>query len=170
MPRSRFLPCSHIGPFFSGLKAHPIAPSFSSDPIKATNATESYAYNHSLADNVSDPSNTALTFAKDSGPEWLTIASNGGLTGTPSNSDVGENTFQVHVTNEIGLFDIARMTIDVDNVYSGTQGMEDLLGFAAQWLKTDCIDTPACDGADLNDDNDVNIIDFAILAYNWIIE
>jgi hypothetical protein len=53
------------------------------------------------------------------------------------------------------------------NTYSGTQGMEDLLGFAAQWLALNC---GLCGGADLDGDANVTISDFAILAHNWLVE
>jgi hypothetical protein len=58
-------------------------------------------------------------------------------------------------------------TIDVANIYSGVRGIEDLAGLAAQWLMQDCVDIPACNGADLNGDTNVNLSDLAELANNW---
>jgi hypothetical protein len=48
--------------------------------------------------------------------------------------------------------------------------MEDLTGFAEQWLSVDCPDTPACNGADLSGDERVNLKDLQILAQNWLSE
>lgn len=62
------------------------------------------------------------------------------------------------------------MTIYVANIYSGVRGIEDLMGLAAQWLTLDCIDIPACNGADLDGDKDVDFLDFAVLANNWMKE
>jgi hypothetical protein len=60
------------------------------------------------------------------------------------------------------------LTIEVLNIYSGAGGMEDLTGFAAQWLSSGCIDTPPCGGADLDDDTDVTLSDLAVFAANWL--
>ena len=50
------------------------------------------------------------------------------------------------------------------NVYSGVRGVEDLAGFAGQWLLMDCTDTPACGSADLDVDNNVTLSDLSVLA------
>jgi hypothetical protein len=60
------------------------------------------------------------------------------------------------------------MTIQVSNVYSGVLGMPDLAGLAAQWLVTGCVDMPACNGADLSGDTNVDILDLDTQAYNWL--
>jgi hypothetical protein len=54
-----------------------------------------------------------------------------------------------------------------DTHYDGKKGLADLLGFVAQWLMSDCTDTPACNGADLTGDIRVDMSDFAVLARNW---
>jgi hypothetical protein len=74
----------------------------------------------------------------------------------------------VKVTDNGGLSDTAILTIQVANIYSGVAGMEDLLGLAANWLMQGCTDTPACNGADLDGDNDVDLADFTVLAFNWL--
>jgi hypothetical protein len=50
----------------------------------------------------------------------------------------------------------------------GSGGMDDLAGFASHWLDTGCIDLPACGGADLDGDFDVDLYDFAIFTSNWM--
>ena len=143
-------------------------PSFDSEPLIAKGAIEDYAYTDSIADNVTDPQGSSTTFSKDSGPDWLTIASDGSLSGTPHDSDTGENNFTVRVENTIGLSQTSTMIIDVANIYSGLHGIEDLAGFAGQWLTSNCTDSPACEGADLTGDTKVNITDLAELAANWL--
>lgn len=52
--------------------------------------------------------------------------------------------------------------------YDGREGMTDLEGFAVRWLLSGCVDTPACGGADLNGDHDVDLEDLVILTHNWL--
>jgi hypothetical protein len=145
-------------------------PSFISDPIINVDGIELKPYTgQSPADYVDAPEDTGvLTFSKDSGPDWLAVASDGTLSGTPSDSDVGENIFTVRVENQMTLFDTAVMTIQVANTYSGVRGIEDLAGLVEHWLMTDCADIPACGGADLDGDTNVTFSDFSVLAHNWL--
>ncbi len=46
--------------------------------------------------------------------------------------------------------------------------MRDLADFLAQWLRNDCGDVSNCEGADLEPDGDVDLVDFAILTGNWL--
>ena len=73
-------------------------------------------YNSSLAENVTDPDNgdAVASFVKVSGPDWLTIAANGSLTGTPLQSDLGENTFVIRATDTNGASSEATVIIIVD--------------------------------------------------------
>jgi hypothetical protein len=50
---------------------------------------------------ATDANGGTLTFAKVSGPSWLSVALDGALTGTPSSSDVGLNSFEVSVSDGI---------------------------------------------------------------------
>jgi hypothetical protein len=127
-------------------------------------ATEDAVYTGTIADDASDPESDPMTFSKVSGPAWLNVASNGTLSGTPDNSNVGDNNFTVQVV-ATGGSGTATMTINVANIYSGTQGIEDLLGLVSQWLTIDC---GTCDGADLNGDHDVNLEDIVKLSQNWM--
>ncbi|MGC8886077.1 MAG: glycosyl hydrolase [Verrucomicrobiia bacterium] len=58
----------------------------------------------------------ALTFTKMQGPAWLTVFSNGGLTGTPKFSDSGPNRFIIKVTDSNGLYSTATLTIAVNPI------------------------------------------------------
>jgi hypothetical protein len=80
-------------------------------------AIEDEAYAVSLIGLASDPdAGDVLVFSISSGPEWLSIASDGSLTGTPSNADVGEHPFVVKVTDGGGAFAEATSSITVENV------------------------------------------------------
>lgn len=88
------------------------APSFASDPINEVNATENVSYNSSISDNASDPESDAMTFSKVSGPAWLSVATDGTLSGSPGASDVGDNVFTVQVDDAEGD-DTATLNIKV---------------------------------------------------------
>ncbi|MCX7014116.1 MAG: putative Ig domain-containing protein, partial [Candidatus Sumerlaeota bacterium] len=92
-------------------------PAFTNDPFSKPSARTGIEYNQSIAGDASDPDvGNTLTFAKVSGPPWLSVAADGALTGTPSDGDLGENTFEVSVTDQGSLSDTATMTILVSNV------------------------------------------------------
>jgi hypothetical protein len=92
------------------------APAFTTDPVVKTNATEDASYSGSLAADASDPDfGDTLTFSKIAGPAWLAVASNGALSGTPANGEVGANAFTVRVTDPAGLSDDATLSITVNN-------------------------------------------------------
>jgi uncharacterized repeat protein (TIGR02543 family) len=75
------------------------APVWTSNPVGGANASEDADYTGTLAGSVTDANNDPLTFAKISGPAWLSIAADGALSGTPTNSDVGANSFTVSVSD-----------------------------------------------------------------------
>lgn len=149
------------------MTANALSPSFLLDSFRNTDGLELTDYvGSSLASHISNPDGGALIFSKYSGPEWLTVAPDGTLSGIPKPADIGENYFTVYVENTIGQSDTATMAIQITNTYNGTKGLEDLLGLAAQWLTLDC---GICEGADLDGDHDVTITDFSVLASNWLV-
>jgi hypothetical protein len=88
-------------------------PSFTSNPIVKPNAMQGQAYSATLAGSATDPNGDTLTFAKSAGPAWLSVAANGALSGTPSTSDVGTNSFTVSVTDGQGGSASATLQITV---------------------------------------------------------
>ena len=76
-------------------------PVWASDPINEVAASEDEPYASTLDNDASDSDDDTLAFAKVNGPDWLNIASNGTLSGTPDSGDVGENSFTVSVTDNI---------------------------------------------------------------------
>ena len=149
----------------SGLNA---APFFTTNPINNVDGIELTDYEgESLGNYTYDADGDELTYRKDSGADWLNVALDGVLSGIPDDSDTGINVFTVCVTDSNALFDTVIMNINVANTYSGIRGLEDLSGMMAQWMLLNCSDIPACDGADLDGDADVDLSDFAELASNW---
>ena len=92
-----------------------LVPLFSSDPIAKTSATAGSAYLGTLSGNASDPNSNPLTFSKlPGGPSWLIVAADGTLSGTPSATDAGLNSWNVQV-NSSGGSDTATVLINVAN-------------------------------------------------------
>ena len=89
-----------------------IRPTFTSDPINEVDANVGQNYSRSLAGNASDGDGDTLTFSKINGPGWLSVSSNGMLSGTPAIEDTGANTFIVRVTDGM-LTDSATLNITV---------------------------------------------------------
>jgi arylsulfatase A-like enzyme len=75
------------------------APVFTSNPVVEANAAENAAYSGTIADNATDADSDPLSFSKISGPSWLAVGSNGGLSGTPGAVDVGLNSWMVQVSD-----------------------------------------------------------------------
>jgi Putative Ig domain len=92
------------------------APSFTIDPFTLPGIVAGQGYSGTIATNASDPNpSDALTFAKVSGPNWLAIAADGTLSGTPVSSDIGNNSFVVSVSDSGGLSDTATMNLGVSD-------------------------------------------------------
>ena len=100
------------------------APIFSSDTIVEAEATEDDSYLNTIGEYASDPDGDSLYYSIISGPPWLSVSSNGDLSGTPVNDDVGLNSWIVQVEDE-GLgtdkttLQISVLNIDVDPVGIG---------------------------------------------------
>ena len=89
-------------------------PLFTSDPVIEVNATEGVLYNESVADNATDADGDTLTYLIVTGPEWLSVASNGTLSGTPREEDVGDNSWSLVVEDSMGGSSSAMLNIHVD--------------------------------------------------------
>jgi hypothetical protein len=91
------------------------APSFNTAFFTAPTANQGQTYSISITNQVADPNpGDTLTFNKAAGPAWLSVASNGTLSGVPAKTDVGTNTFGVNVTDGGGLSASATIYIDVN--------------------------------------------------------
>ena len=90
------------------------APAFASHPLVEPAVEAGHSYVASIGGNASDPDpGDTITFSKVSGPVWLNVAANGGLSGTPLPADAGTNSFLVRVTDSSGYFDEATLNITV---------------------------------------------------------
>jgi M6 family metalloprotease-like protein/uncharacterized repeat protein (TIGR02543 family) len=101
----------------SGVVVPPNSPplwAFSS--FTKSNATEGTPYSATLAGSASDADNNSLTFGKVSGPVWLSVAANGMLSGSPTPSDAGNNSFIVSVSDGIASPVQATLNINVTSV------------------------------------------------------
>ena len=77
-----------------------VGPAFTADPISKANVVEGSVYTgQTLAGSATDSNGDPLTYSRVSGPAWLSVAANGALSGTPSNSDVGDNRWTVKVSD-----------------------------------------------------------------------
>jgi subtilase family serine protease len=91
------------------------APAFNNNPFSKAPIAAGQPYAGSLAADASDPNPAdSLTFAKLSGPAWLSVASDGTLSGTPLSANVGTNMFLVKVNDPRNLSAQATMNIAVD--------------------------------------------------------
>ena len=78
---------------------HPDAPVFESEHIETAHALAGSDYAASVAEYASDADGDTMYFAKVSGPDWLIVHADGSLSGTPSASHFGLNTFVISVTD-----------------------------------------------------------------------
>jgi len=78
----------------------PNAPVFTVDPINKPAADESVAYTgQSITNSATDIDGDTLTYSIVAGPTWLSMNSNGDLSGTPANADAGQNSWIVQVSD-----------------------------------------------------------------------
>lgn len=95
------------------------APGFTSTPV--TTATQGVVYTYTVTATDSDLTyGDILTITAPTLPAWLTLTTHGGgtatLSGTPSNTDVGQHPMVLRVADSGGLTDTQAFTITVANV------------------------------------------------------
>ncbi|BCM92695.1 hypothetical protein IAD21_04577 [Abditibacteriota bacterium] len=100
------------------------APQFTSTTIYRGPAHTGVALSATLAGAATDPdAGDSITYSKTSGPSWLTVATNGTLSGTPSTSVQGTQEFVVTATDSKGASASVNLFIylaEFDGVYSLT--------------------------------------------------
>jgi len=134
------------------------------------------AFSSTLAGHVLNPNQNPLTFTKISGPQWLSVASNGDLSGTPRVGDIGDNVFSIEVSDGLGASEQAMLTIGVASTpehiadVNGDRMVDlyDVSQLAKWWLSDQCQSLADCWGTDTNEDGLVNIGDLPALAQYWL--
>lgn len=89
------------------------APRFLSAEFEMPAAAPGSPYAGTLAGSAYDRDGDAVTFAKLSGPGWLTVAADGSLSGQPEAADAGENQFVVQVADVHGASSLGLVLIRV---------------------------------------------------------
>ena len=93
------------------------APQFTNSTIVGTAGTQGVAYSDTLVGKATDAdAGDTITYTKDSGPAWLTVASNGALSGTPTYNDEGTQEFTIIATDSAGATAYALLTITLPPV------------------------------------------------------
>ena len=93
-----------------------LAPEFTTDTFNLGETTVGELYSISLANLADDPDFDSLTFIPICNPDWLTIESNGSISGTPT--ETGIVILYVVVTDGNGGSDLARFTLEVNETFS----------------------------------------------------
>jgi uncharacterized repeat protein (TIGR03803 family) len=96
-----------------GLVFHLTVPLFVSNSFAQTGATATALYSASLTSSAVAPTGDVLTFTEVSGPSWLTVATNGALSGIPELANIGTNIFVVGLADTNGFSSTATMSIVV---------------------------------------------------------
>jgi len=108
-------------------------PLFLSNPFTQASGTATAPYSASLSTNAVTPAGDVLTFAKVSGPAWLSVAPDGTLSGTPALGDIGGNMFVVSLADTNGWASAATMSISVvplPSISLSTQGTNIVLSWS----------------------------------------
>jgi hypothetical protein len=98
-------------------------PLFTASPIYKPDAAVQQPYTASLAGEAVGTGQ--LTFSKMDGPAWLTVATNGTLSGTPRPADGGINNFLVRVTDANGSLHTATLLITVPSLTGAVAASDD---------------------------------------------
>lgn len=114
------------------------APGWATSPFSMAGAVANVSYTgQTLVGPGSDPDvGDTITFSKINGPDWLTVATDGTLGGTPLQANLGLNSFTVRVTDFAGLFTdatleiVVRSNVKADNTDSLNLGSSWVGGFA----------------------------------------
>ena len=94
---------------------NPDAPTFTIDPFTLANGRATVGYTSSILGSATDPNGDSISYSKVSGPAWLSVASNGALSGTPGFGDMGLNSFTVQASDGSGGSDTATLQIQVND-------------------------------------------------------
>lgn len=128
------------------------------DPLgQLPGATADASYAGAVSPHAADPDGDALEFHKISGPDWLHVAPDGSLEGTPGAGDVGSHSLTIRVSDPAGASDdmiCFIMVYPAPLVFGNWQQIE-FGAFAEE-------DGIAGDLADPDHDNRPNILEYTL--------
>ncbi len=90
-------------------------PKWLANPTVLPNAKEDSPYSFDLKSKATDPDGDTLAFKIISGPTWVTLTQDGMLSGTPLAANVGLNSFEIEVSDNISGKDVAKVQITVEH-------------------------------------------------------
>lgn len=103
------------------------APYFTVNPISKPGATQGNGYVGTIAGTAADhDAGDSQTYSKVSGPAWLSVATDGTLSGTPGSANVGSNSWTVQVTDSAGATATATLNIFVNGVVPAGSSSTDI--------------------------------------------
>jgi len=142
----------------------PRPPVWLEDPIRF-DANARIAFTANISAKASDLDNVPLTFAKKSGPSWLTVAPDGKISGTPSDSEVGENKFVVTATNDGASAD-ANLIINVRPTNHPPIVHNEALAFTVR--ERQVLTVPLNDKKYIEDVDNDTLVFQAITSLEWV--
>ncbi|MCX7009926.1 MAG: Ig-like domain-containing protein [Kiritimatiellaeota bacterium] len=80
------------------------APTFLNSLITGPDANVAIPFAYDIGNQVTDEINDTVTFSKVSGPTWLSVSTDGTMSGTPPPGSAGTNTFTVRATDLAGAY------------------------------------------------------------------
>ena len=98
------------------------------DWVEADHAWTDNLYSYSVNDRVSDSENDNISFSKISGPDWITVGSNGIVSGIPRRSDAGLNSVVIRAIQASGLYHDTPIPLTISVRDSSTLVSGDLAG------------------------------------------
>lgn len=136
-------------------------PQFADSLISVPNAIEGMWYSQSLAEDAV-LTETSI-FQKIAGPDWIKVSDSGEIIGVPPEGSAGQNFCTVRIIDAQGQIDETVISVWVQDVFSGSNGITDLTAFANHWLYS----SPEFCPTDLNHDGTVNLADWSLFAAGW---
>jgi hypothetical protein len=133
------------------------APSFDTTVYLMPDASTAAPYSASIAGFATDPDpHDVLTYSKTDGADWLVVAPDGQLSGTPAVADIGTESYTVRVEDPLGASDTATLTITVVAADSDGDGVPD----HEDAFPNNPNETTDLDGDGIGDNFEQIIIDF----------
>lgn len=122
-------------------------PRWHRDPVTLPATIEGKKFTEDVSDEVSNPDGDTFTFSKISGPAWLSISSDGTLSGTPAKSDIGVFTAVVRALSPSGTYAEASVVGKVDQAKPISKYVEEVQFRVGQettfnWLSAFSMDLP----------------------------